>query len=89
MFFLGIELGKADGIMGTILMSARSLFYWISELIYKFVIILYQLFEDIATARLLDNELLTAVIRRVGVVLGIIMLLVVMFDFIQLLLHYY
>lgn len=87
MFFLDVKLNHAEGFMGTILKSARSLFYWISELIYKFVIVLYQLFEDIATARLLDNELLTAVIRRVGVVLGIIMLLVVIFDFIQLLLE--
>ena len=84
MFFLDVKLNHAEGFMGTILKSARSLFYWISELIYKFVIILYQLFEDIATAILLDNELLTAVIRRVGVVLGIIILLVVIFDFIQL-----
>lgn len=88
MFFLkDINFTADEGVMGVILHAARSLFYWLGELIYEFIIILYQLFEDIATARLLNSEMLDAIIGKISVLLGVIMLFIVIFDFIQLLLE--
>lgn len=83
-FLLGIDL-SAEGVFGAILHAARSLFYWISELVYKIIPMLYNLFQDIAGAKLLTNEAFADVTAKVGYLLGLIMLLIVIFDFIQLL----
>ena len=84
-FLFEIGLNADDGILGVILHAARSLFYWISSLIYSIIPMLYNLFQDIAGAKLLTNEAFADITGKVGYLLGLIMLLIVIFDFIQLL----
>ena len=80
------DFETATGISGAILKAARSMFYNINELIYQIMINLYQLFEYLCNARLLDSDELSTIATRVGVILGVVMLFRVIFNFIQLLL---
>lgn len=88
-FFLkdiGGDLSSAEGVRGAITKAARSLFYTLNELVYKTIKDLYTLFEYICNSRLLDNETFQALASKVGMVLGIVMLFNVIFNFIQILL---
>ena len=75
-----------DGIGGVIRQAIRPLVYNINELIYSMMMNLYQLFEYLCNARLLDSDVLSGIASRAGVTLGIVMLFRVMFNFIQLVL---
>lgn len=84
-FDIGSSLTTSEGVWGTILKALRSLFFSINELIYKFVAILYNMFEALCNARLLSSGEFGILAEKIGVLLGIIMLFKVMLEFIQLL----
>jgi len=85
--FLIFGLGGVFNNIGeAISQGIRWLFYTINTLIYRLIIVLYQLFEYLCNARLLDSEIIGQLSKRVGVVLGIVMLFMVLFSFIQMLL---
>lgn len=77
----------ADGIMGTLISAIRTLCFWLIEIIYRLMVNLYNLFDNLCNARLLDNEILGEMSRRIGFLLGIIMFFYVIFSFIQMLVN--
>lgn len=83
----GGKIASAEGIGGAIKQATRTIFYGVNELIYKVIINLYQLFELLCNARLLDSEQLSILATRVGYILGIIMVFKVIFNFIQIVLE--
>lgn len=89
-FFLkdtGPNLTSEEGVWGAVTKAARSLFYMLNELIYKTITDLYTLFEYLCNARLLDSETLQKLATKVGLILGMIMLFNVIFNFIRILLE--
>lgn len=94
MFFLDISgigdsasLESAEGIGAIVTKAARSLFYLFNEMIYNLICFLYNLFEVLCNARLLDSEALLAISTKVGLILGIIMLFRVVLSFVKILLE--
>ena len=65
----------------------RSLFYWISSLVYQLIKTLYDIFERLCNSRILDSEVLRIISGRIGLLLGIIMFFMVTFSVIQLMLE--
>lgn len=61
----------------------RILFAWISALIYNAIVYVYDLFEIIARAQFLDNDLVQSIYRKVGLILGLFMLFKLVFSGIQ------
>ena len=70
MVFLGIDEIKVF----------RNLFYWISTLIYQLIKPLYEIFERLSKARILDSEILKTISSRIGLLLGIVMFFIVTFS---------
>lgn len=83
---LGGDLKSADGAKAAAIKVGRSLFYLINSLIYEVITNLYTLFEYICNARLLKSEELQSISEKIGLILGMIMLFRVIFNFIQILL---
>lgn len=83
MIYLSIGNGEiataAQGVLRTIIFS-------LDELIYKFIIILYNIFSALCNARLMNNELIAEFAKRIGLILGLVMFFYVAFDIIQILL---
>lgn len=77
--------GVSDGVIGAVIKGLRSIFYTIISMIYRFIIDLYWLFNTLCTGRLLDNNVMTELSKRIGLILGIIMLFYVIFAFIKML----
>lgn len=76
----------SDGLFGALFSGIRLLFNMISVMLYKVMITLYDIFDVLCSARLLDNDILDELSARVGLILGLIMLFYVIFSFIKLLL---
>jgi len=74
-----------DGAMGTLMGSLRTMCFWLISIIYGLLVNVYNLFEKLCSARILDNELLNEFSKRVGLILGIIMFFYVIFSFVQML----
>lgn len=72
-------------IAGGIQHALRSLFYLLDKFLYQLVIDLYNTFELLCTSRLLDSMLMNEISRRVGLLLGIVMIFMVVFSFIKIL----
>lgn len=70
---------------GAILQGIRTLLFLLCTVIYGLIIRVYDIFNALCSARLLNNEVISNVSQRVGLLLGIIMFLVVSFSFIQIL----
>ena len=89
MYFLGPiswVLGKvADGAMATFGALFRWLAFWINELLYTMISNLYDVFIALCNGQLLDNDTLNGLFGRVGMLLGVVMMLRVAFSFIQML----
>ena len=83
----GKTLETAEGVWGTILKSLRSAFFGVNELIYKMCALFYNIFDKLCGARLLENEEIIKIATKIGFILGIVMVLKVIFDFVQLLLE--
>lgn len=77
--------GVNSGIMGTITTALRTLFYWINTFIYGLIINLYEFFDMMCEARLLDNVAMNEISQRVGLILGLVMFFVIIFSFIKML----
>ena len=60
---------------------------WLSTLIYQVIIWLYDIFMKLCNSRVLDSEVLELMAKRVGVILGLIMLFMTMFSVVQLVLE--
>lgn len=80
------SLDSAPAVSGAIEKSARSLFYNINTQIYRCLSFLYQLFEGLCNARFLDETTFSTIATKAGMVLGVVMLFRVIFNFIQILL---
>ena len=85
MYFCGILGDVWDGIIGNIYQAIRGMMYTICSLVYKLVILLYNLFDVLCHSRIMDNELVQQISARVGLILGLIMLFYVSFSFIKML----
>lgn len=77
----------SETIVGAIVKGLRSLLYSLSVMIYSLIVKLYNLFEVLCHARLLDSEVLKSLSDRVGLILGLVMLFMVTFSFIQMLIN--
>lgn len=73
----------ADGLMGSIVMGIRTLSFSLATIVYRLIIDLYNFFEKLCTARLLSNDLLGELSRRIGLILGLIMFFNVVFAFVK------
>ena len=73
----------SNGLPGTISKGIRTLFFSLDELIYGLIINLYELFETLCTARLLNNEIMNQIADRVGLILGLIMFFYITFEFVK------
>lgn len=85
---LGSFLSKGlDLVPGAIINGIRSLMFTFTIFIYDLVIKLYDMFIALCTVRLLSNDILQELAKRVGYILGVVMLFYVILGFIQLLLN--
>ena len=75
--------GAADGVMGTILGAIRTLLFYITSIIFELMVNVYNLFDKLCNARILDNEIIEIMSQRIGLVLGLVMFFYVVFSFIQ------
>ena len=75
---------KSEAI-GAVMKGLRSIFYSIISMLYEFIIRLYWLFNTLCTGRLLDNSVMQELSKRVGLILGVVMLFYVVFSFIKML----
>lgn len=73
----------SDGVMGTILSAIRTFCFWLIEMIYRLMVNVYNLFDHLCNARILDNDILGEMSRRIGFILGLIMFFYIIFSFIQ------
>lgn len=65
--------------------TLQTFLYGITEKIYSLIVIVYNLFDKLCTARMLDNDVLKEMSTRIGYILGTIMFFYVIFSFIQML----
>lgn len=72
---------------GAILNGIRYLMFALSTFIYGLLMDLYDMFFALCNVRLLSNDILQELSRRVGYILGVVMLFYVILGFIQLLLN--
>lgn len=72
---------------GAIIQGIRYLMFSLSTFIYQLLMNLYDMFSALCTVRLLSNDILQELAKRVGYILGVIMLFYVILGFIQLLLN--
>lgn len=79
------SLGDNIGIVVENLM--RSIFYAIDTVIYKLIMDLYNIFTLLCNGRLLSSDVIKQLSLRVGTILGVIMMFIVIFSFIQLLVN--
>lgn len=79
MYFLGIFQNIGD----TIEQALRSLMGLFSATIYSLIESMYLLFNYLAKAEILDNEFITEIYRKVGLLLGIFMIFKLSFSLIQ------
>lgn len=77
----------ADGIGGAIIDGIRSLCYAIDEFIYRAIIYLYDLFLTLCNGEILDLTLVQEISKRIGFILGTIMLFMVLISFLQMILN--
>lgn len=86
MLFLGLGewlSGVASSAAGAALKIARTFFFALDTFIYELIINLYNLFETLCTARMLDNSLMKEISDRVGLILGLIMFFYIVFEFVK------
>ena len=76
-----------DKVGGAILNGIRYLMFSLSTFIYQLLMNLYDMFSALCTVRLLSNDILQELAKRVGYILGVVMLFYVILGFIQLLLN--
>lgn len=79
MYFLGVFQNIGD----TIEQALRSLMGQLSATIYTLIESMYLLFNYLAKAEILDNEFITEIYRKVGLLLGIFMIFKLSFSLIQ------
>ena len=72
---------------GAIIQGIRYLMFSLSTFIYQLLMNLYDMFSALCTVRLLSNDILQELAKRVGYILGVVMLFYVILGFIQLLLN--
>lgn len=72
-----------DEITTAIVKALRAMFLSLCELVYKFIIFFYSVFEKFGTAQLLRNDTVMQIYRRIGLILGLLMLFRLAFSFIQ------
>lgn len=65
----------------------RTIFYMLDIIIYKLMINIYNVFIMLCNGRLLNNDTIKQLSSRVGTILGVIMMFMVIFSFIQLLIN--
>lgn len=81
-----LRLGEvAEGALGTIEVAVRSLCFSISSFLYQLMIGLYNIFELLCTSRLLENDVLSMISSRIGLILGIVMFFYIAFAFVKML----
>lgn len=89
--FLGfLKSWLSDGLEkvgGAIIQGIRYLMFALSTFIYGLLMDLYDMFLALCNVRLLSNDILQELSRRVGYILGVVMLFYVILGFIQLLLN--
>lgn len=73
--------------MDIIAKGIRSIFLWISIFIYELITNLYNIFERLCKARILNSEIIDTLAQRIGMLLGIVMLFIVSFSIIQMILE--
>ena len=72
--------------IGTMIqMALRTIVYHIDQIVYEFIIKLYNFFRIICNARLSGNGIMGELATRIGLILGLVMFFYVTFDFIQIL----
>ena len=61
----------------------RALFYGLCAMIYKLVIVMYNIFDLLCTVRILDMDVVDSLAQRIGLILGLVMLFIVIFSLIN------
>lgn len=84
MYFLWLE-GLAESVMGTIVVALRTLCFNLSSFFYELMINLYDIFDLLCTSRLLENDVLSMISSRIGLILGIVMFFNIAFSFVKML----
>lgn len=78
-----LEWLSDSGALGVMEQAVRGLSFSLSSIIYKLIINLYNLFEDLCTARLLDGTLINEISKRIGLILGLVMFFNIVFSFVK------
>lgn len=65
----------------------RTIFYMLDIIIYKLMINIYNVFVMLCSGRLLNSDTIKQLSTRVGTILGVIMMFMVIFSFIQMLIN--
>lgn len=72
-----------DDILLAIVKALRSLFMSLSDVVYRLIVVFYDIFEKIGTATLLSNDTVMEMYRKVGLILGLFMVFKVSFSIIN------
>lgn len=67
----------------SLVFAFRSFCYSICSEVYRLITFLYNLFDALCNARIIDNVYISELYSRIGLILGLIMLFRVLFSFIQ------
>lgn len=76
-----------ESITGAVVQALRTICFSLDTVIYKLIIDLYDMFLSLCNVRLLDSTLIDELSKRIGLVLGIVMLFYVVLSFIQMLVN--
>lgn len=84
---LGLFSSIWSAIHNAIEQCVRTLFGWLTTLVYNFIVDEYRVFIYISRAEILKDETIELLYRRVGLILGMFMLFKLTFSFIQFLIE--
>ena len=60
-----------DDVGQAIIKALRALFMSLCDVIYRLIVITYDIFEKIGTASLLSNDIVMDIYRKIGLILGL------------------
>ena len=86
-YSLGLFSSIWSAIHNAIEQAIRTLFGWLTTLVYDFIVDEYQVFIYISRAEILKDETIQLLYRRVGLILGMFMLFKLTFSLIQFLIE--
>lgn len=72
-------------VFGAVLNALRTACYWLTSIIYELLVNLYNFFDTLCNARILSNDIISEMSKRIGLILGLVMFFYIVFSMVQML----